>query len=134
MYPRGDSPVPLATGIEARLIEAENLLANNDASGWLGKLNAARTTVAGLPPLADPGSTAARVDLLFRERAFWMYFTSHRVGDLRRLVRQYGRAAESVWPTGTYFKGGVYGADQNLPPSQAERNNPEYPGCTDRNA
>jgi hypothetical protein len=134
MYPRGDSPVPLATGIEARLIEAENLLANNDASGWLGKLNAARTTVAGLTPLSDPGSTAARVDLLFRERAFWMYFTSHRVGDLRRLVRQYGRAPETVWPTGTYFKGGVYGADQNLPPSQAERNNPEYPGCTDRNA
>jgi starch-binding outer membrane protein, SusD/RagB family len=133
-YPRGDSPVPLATGIEARLIEAENLLATNNASGWLGKLNAARTTVAGLTPLTDPGSTAARVDLLFRERAFWMYFTSHRVGDLRRLVRQYGRAPESVWPTGTYFKGGVYGADQNLPPSQAERNNPEYPGCTDRSA
>jgi len=134
MYPRGDSPVPLATGIEARLIEAENLLATNDASGWLGKLNAARTTVAGLTPLTDPGSTAARVDLLFRERAFWLYFTSHRVGDLRRLVRQYGRAPETVWPTGTYFKGGVYGADQNLPPSQAERNNPEYKGCTDRSA
>jgi len=134
MYPRGDSPVPLATGIEARLIEAENLLANNDASGWLGKLNAARTTVAGLAPLTDPGSTAARVDLLFRERAFWLYFTSHRVGDLRRLVRQYSRAPESVWPTGTYFKGGVYGADQNLPPSQAERNNPDYKGCTDRSA
>lgn len=134
MFLRGDSPVPLATGIEARLIEAEALLANNDVTGWLGKLNAARATLAGLAPLTDPGSTAARVDLLFRERAFWMYFTSHRLGDLRRLVRQYGRAANTVWPTGNYFKGGVYGADMNLPPSQAERNNKDYPGCANRDA
>ena len=60
-----------------------------------------------------------------------MYFTSHRVGDLRRLVRQYNRAPNTVWPTGNYFKGGVYGTDQNLPPSQAERNNPDYKGCAD---
>ena len=134
MFVKGDSPVPLATGIEARLIEAEALLANNDVTGWLGKLNAARATLAGLTPLTDPGSAAARVDLLFRERAFWMYFTAHRVGDLRRLVRQYSRAANTVWPTGNYFKGGVYGGDMNLPPSQAERNNPEYKGCTNRDA
>jgi len=134
MYLRGDSPVQLATGIEARLIEAEALLANNDAAGWLGKLNTARATLAGLTPLTDPGSVDARVNLLFRERAFWMYFTSHRVGDLRRLVRQYNRAPNTVWPTGNYFKGGVYGTDQNLPPSQAERNNPEFKGCADRNA
>lgn len=134
MFLRGDSPVPLATGIEARLIEAEALLANNDAAGWLGKLNTARATLTGLTPLTDPGSPDARVDLLFRERAFWMYFTSHRVGDLRRLVRQYNRAPNTVWPSGNYFKGGVYGTDQNLPPSQAERNNPDYKGCADRNA
>jgi hypothetical protein len=134
MFPRGDAPVPLATGIEARLIEAEALLAAGDAAGWLAKLNAARATMTELTPLADPGSAAARVDLLFRERAFWMYFTAHRVGDLRRLVRQYERAPEAVWPSGAYFKGGVYGTDMNLPPSQAERNNPEYPGCADRNA
>ena len=81
-----------------------------DATGWLGKLNDARATSAGtLAALADPGTDDARVDLLFRERAFWMYFTSHRIGDLRRLVRQYGRAQETVWPSGNYFKGGVYG-------------------------
>jgi hypothetical protein len=134
MFPRGDAPVPLATGVEARLIEAEALLAAGDAAGWLAKLNAARTTMPELTPLTDPGSAAARVDLLFRERAFWMYFTAHRVGDLRRLVRQYDRAPEAVWPSGNYFKGGVYGTDMNLPPSQAERNNPDYPGCADRNA
>jgi hypothetical protein len=134
MFTRGDAPVPLATGIEARLIEAEDLLDKNNVTGWLGKLNAARATLAGLPALADPGTPAGRVDLLFRERAFWMYFTAHRVGDLRRLVRQYGRAPNTVWPTGNYFKGGVYGPDMNLPPSQAERNNPEYKGCTNRDA
>jgi hypothetical protein len=134
MFTRGDAPVPLATGIEARLIEAEALLANNDAAGWLGKLNTARATMTGLAQLTDPGTPDARVNLQFRERAFWMYFTAHRVGDLRRLMRQYGRAANTVWPTGNYFKGGVYGTDVNLPPSQAERNNPDYKGCADRNA
>jgi len=134
MFTTGNAPVALATGIEARLIEAEALLANNDVTGWLGKLNAARGTLTGLTPLTDPGSTNARIDLLFRERAFWMYFTSHRVGDLRRLVRQYGRAPNTVWPSGNYFKGGVYGSDMNLPPAQAEKNNPGYTGCTDRNA
>ena len=101
----------------------------------------ARATLTGLTPLTDPGSTNARIDLLFRERAFWMYFTSHRVGDLRRLVRQYGRAPNTVWPSGNYFKGGVYGSDMNLPPAQAEKNNPQgadptkpYTGCTDRSA
>jgi len=134
MFTRGDAPVPLATGIEARLIEAEDLLDKNNVTGWLGKLNAARATLPALPNLADPGTPAGRVDLLFRERAFWMYFTAHRVGDLRRLVRQYGRAPNTVWPTGNYFKGGVYGPDMNLPPSQAERNNPDYTGCTNRDA
>jgi hypothetical protein len=134
MFTKGDAPVPLATGIEARLIEAEALLAAGDATGWLNKLNAARATMTGLAPLTDPGSANARVDLLFRERAFWMYFTSHRIGDMRRLIRQYGRPQNTVFPSGNYFKGGVYGTDVNLPPAQAERNNPEYKGCTDRNA
>jgi len=134
MFTTGNAPVALATGIEARLIEAEALLASGDAAGWLGKLNAARATATGLAPLTDPGTANGRVDLLFRERAFWMYFTSHRIGDLRRLIRQYGRAQNTVFPSGNYFKGGVYGPDVNLPPAQAERNNPDYKGCTDRNA
>ena len=134
MFTTGNAPVPLATGIEARLIEAEALLASGDATGWLNKLNVARATLTGLAPLTDPGTAAARVDLLFRERAFWMYFTSHRIGDMRRLVRQYGRAQNTVFPSGNYFKGGVYGTDVNLPPAQAERNNPDYKGCADRDA
>jgi hypothetical protein len=139
-YPAGSSPTPVATGIEARMIEAENSLKLGDIAGFLATLNAARTTVAGLAPLTDPGTANARVDMLFRERAFWMYFTAHRLGDLRRLIRQYGRAANSVFPTGSYFKGGVYGNDVVLVPAQTETNNPAWSApagrteaCTDRN-
>ena len=143
-YPNGASPTILASGVEARLIEAESDLTSNNPTGWLANLNAARADAAArtargiattsdvLTPLTDPGSDATRVDLLFRERAFWMYLQAHRVGDLRRLVRQYARAATAVWPTGAYFKGGTYGTDQNITPSIAERNNPDWKACTNR--
>jgi len=145
-YPNGAAPTILASGVEARLIEAEADLAANNAAGWLASLNAARADAGArtarsiatapevLAPLADPGNDAARVTLLFRERGFWMYLQAHRVGDLRRLVRQYGRAANTVWPTGAYFKGGSYGTDLNITPSIAERNNPSWKACTNRDA
>jgi hypothetical protein len=72
------------------------------------------------------------VDQLFRERAFWMYLTAHRLGDMRRLVRQYGRGLETVYPTGSYFKGGSYGTDAVLVPHQDETNNPNWTACTDK--
>jgi hypothetical protein len=135
VFTSGGQPVPLATGVEARLIEAENALKANDAVTYLAKLNDARANggIAGLTPLTDPGTPAARVDQLFYERGFWFFGTAHRVGDLRRLVRQYGRAPNTVWPVGAYFKGGSYGNDQVLVPGQAERNNPGYKGCFDMN-
>src|SRR5439155_3271721 len=94
------SPVVHATGVEARLIEAEAALNAGDATLWLAKLNAARAASSGLTALTDPGTTTARQDLTFRERACWMFMTGHRVGDLRRLIRQYQRNAETVFPTG----------------------------------
>ncbi len=60
-------PVSMATGVEARLIEAEAALQVNDTTTWLNRLNTARATVSGLGNLTDPGTTAARVDLTFRE-------------------------------------------------------------------
>ena len=130
VFPTGASPVPLATGVEARLIEAEAALKRGDAATWLAKLNDARATVSGLTPLADPGAGVARENLLFRERAFWFWGTAHRLGDLRRLVKNYSRSAASVYPTGPYFKGGSYGSDVVLIPAQAEKNNPDFTGCT----
>jgi starch-binding outer membrane protein, SusD/RagB family len=139
---RTDSVV-VSSGIEARLIEAEAALQANDFVTFINKLNVARATKAGLANLVDPGTQAARVDMLFRERAFWLFGTGHRLGDLRRLIRQYGRSAETVFPTGPWFKGGSYGPDVNLPYSIDELNNPNIPQnstttsqstCIDRNA
>ena len=127
-----DSSVVIASGIEARMIEAEAAFRAGDVATFITKLNAARATKAGLAPLVDPGSDDARVDLLFRERAFWLFSTGHRLGDLRRLIRQYGRGSETVFPTGAWFKGGVYGTDVNFPVPFSENNNPNFTGCTNR--
>ena len=135
IWPANTSTVTIISGIEARLIEAEAQLKAGQAATAIATLNAARATVTGLAPLTDPGTDAARVDVLFRERAFWMFSTGHRTGDLRRLVRQYGRAATSVFPTGNWHKGGTYGTDVNVPIPQAELNNPNLQTettCIDR--
>ena len=129
-----DANVAVANGTEARPIEAEALLRAGDNAGFLAKLNALRAGVTGLAPLADAGSAAARQDQLFRERAYWLFSTGHRLGDLRRLIRQYGRSQATLFPVGPFAEGGTYGTDVNLPVPQAERNNPNFQGCLDRNA
>lgn len=120
------APVETASGNEARMIEAEAQLNAGDAAGWLATINAARGTV-GMDPVADPGDQDARVDLMFRERAFWLFNTGHRLGDMRRLVRQYGRAASSVYPWGPYHKDNLQrGTDLSLVIPGNEANNPNY--------
>ena len=139
------TPIDVVNGIDARLIEAENQLKNNDVTGWLATLNGLRTganrvtsigtvTLAAMPALTDPGTPAARISLLFREKAFWTFARGQRLGDLRRLVRQYGRASTDVFPEGVHFKAGNFGADVNLPVVTDEENNPNFTGCLDRNA
>lgn len=87
-------------------------------------------TATTLDPLEDPGSLDARVDLLYAERALWMYNTGKRLGDMRRLMREYGRAENEVFPTGAYFKGGSYGSDVSLPIAFREVNNSLFDGST----
>jgi hypothetical protein len=136
-WPVRESPVAIISGVEARLIEAEAALAAGSyatpTTGTLAILNDLRADVS-MTPLPAELTEDAQEDQLFRERAFWLYSTGHRLGDLRRLVRQYTRPAESVFPTGAYFKGGSYGTDVNFPIPQSEQNNPEFTGCIDRNA
>ena len=133
-----DTPAPVVTGAEARLIEAEASLQAGtfaNAGGGLAIINTLRgTTTPAQPALADPGTAAGRENLLFKERAYWMWLTSHRLGDMRRLVRQYGRTEDAVFPTGTFFKGGVYGDDMNFPIPFDELNNPQFQQCTNRDA
>lgn len=137
LWPNNTSPVAILLGVEARLMEAEAALRDGNVGQFLARLNTARATVAGLAPLDDPGSEAARVDLLFRERAFWLFSRGTRTGDLRRLIRQYGRAANTVFPTGAWHKAGAsYGNDVNFPVLQQEANNPNVPDpatCINRN-
>jgi len=133
------TPVPIASSVEAQLIRAEAALSRGDVTAWLDTLNALRGGeggVQGLAPLSDPGTPAARVDTMFTERAYWLFGTAHRLGDLRRLIRQYGRQPETVFPTGPYAgpRGGAYGTDVNFPFPVNERNNPNFHGCLNRAA
>jgi hypothetical protein len=84
--------------------------------------------------LATPATKDAAIDLFFREKALWTFSRGQRLGDLRRLVRQYTRSQANVFPVGTFFKGGTYGTDVNFPVHVDETNNPEFKGCADRNA
>ena len=129
-----DSPSTIASGAEARLIEAEAELQKGNVIVFLQKINEARA-FADLTPVSDPGSPDTRIDLLFRERAFTLFGTSHRLGDMRRLVRQYNRDAESVFPTGNYHKDGLkFGTDVNFLIPTPEKNNPKFTGCLNRDA
>lgn len=135
-YPSRTSSSTVEDGVEARLIEAEASLQSGDAVGALATLNGLRSNAAllalrgyptgSLPPLTLQATQPAQVAQLFKERAYWLYLTSHRLGDLRRLIRQYNLGSESVFPTGPYPKGGTYGTDVNSPVPQAEQNNPKY--------
>lgn len=132
----------LADGIEARLIELEARLqggtqADRDAVfAGLNNLRATGTTPAITPLAAAATTQAAAVDQLFRERAYWMWLTGHRLGDMRRLIRQYGRTANTVFPTGPVItRPGVnYGNDVNFIVPFDETANPKFKGCIDRNA
>ncbi len=132
--------VDVATGLDARLIEAEVALRAGNVTQWLSILNTLRATPpklgdvtpAALPALVDPGSEAARVNLLFREKAFWTFGRGQRLGDMRRLLRQYGRTEANTFPQGVHYKGGAYGTDVNLPVVTDEVNNPNFKQCADR--
>jgi len=150
------SAVAVVHGLDARLIEAEAALKAGNATSMLSILNALRAaplqitapspTATGTHPgwttpvmtaLTDPGTQDGRVRLLFREKAFWQFGRGHRLGDLRRLIRDYGRAADGsdTFPVGTHYKGGVFGVDLNLPVTSDEQGgNPSFSGCIDRKA
>jgi starch-binding outer membrane protein, SusD/RagB family len=144
-YNDRETPVQLATGIEARLIEAESQLATAPGTALVTlnalRANSAATGVTGLAPLTLQVGTTAQVRQLFKERAYWMFLTAHRLGDLRRLIRQYNLSEDAVFPSGEYQKGGEYGDDVNFPIPFSERNNPRYleadldeRGCLDSGA
>ncbi len=154
------STFTLASGVEAKLILAEAALADHDPQQMLTVLNALRTTgtftvkstpllgggeridtlwYAGIGGVAGlrliellPPTLAAQRQLLFAERAAWLFLTGTRQGDLRRLVRKYGLDREQVYPKGVYTVPGyvdVYGTDISFGLSASEFINPRFTGC-----
>jgi len=123
-----------ANGIEARLIQAEAALHTNQP--WKPILDSLRATV-GLDTLIDPGNDSARVDMIYRERAFWLFLSGRRLGDLRRLIKNYNRSPDAVFPTGMYLggNGGTYGTATSIPfvlANEQRYNAKLTSGCTSR--
>jgi starch-binding outer membrane protein, SusD/RagB family len=138
-----DDAYPVLSGIDARLIQGEAQLNAGDYTGMMATLNALRAAsqtigtykVPVMPALTTtPATKDAAINLFFREKAFWQFGRGYRLGDMRRLIRVYGRTQDQVFPTGVFFKNGTYGTDVNLPVTDGELTNPNFHGCIDRNA
>jgi hypothetical protein len=136
-----DDPIAMASGVDARLIQAEAALNAGDIAGMMTILNALRADPpaisnyqpTAMPPLATPATKDAAITLFFREKAFWTFARGQRLNDMRREMRQYGRTQDQVYPTGSYFKGGTYGTSIQLPVPNSEKPNPLFTGCIDKN-
>jgi starch-binding outer membrane protein, SusD/RagB family len=145
-----DDPTPPLSGIDARLIEAEAKLQSGDIAGMMTILNALRTSpqvigvfkVPAQAALPTPADKASATDLFFREKALWQFERGYRMEDLRRLVRQYGRTQDKVFPSGNFTRNGnpsgTFGTEVALPIPDvgigSEISNPNFHGCLDKNA
>lgn len=141
-----DDPVPALSGIDARLIEAEAQLQANNIPGMMAILNTLRTSgqvlgvmsVPAMAALPTPATQTAATDLFFREKALWQFQRGYRMDDLRRLVRQYGRTQDNVFPSGQFTSlggpAGTYGTQVAFPVPDYEKTNPNFHGCIDTNA
>lgn len=131
----GNISFNLASWIEAKMIESEYLLSASDPN-WIDPINEARQT-AGLGDTISPANVVQKQNLLFRERAFWFYLHGTRLSDMRRMVRQYGRSVNSIYPVGSYTRSSqvyTYGDATVFIPSQQEfSENHAYSGCINRN-
>ncbi len=132
------TPMNLASGLDARLIQAEVQLKANAITQMMTILNALRAappalsttyTPPSMPALAAPATQEAAVRLFFREKAFWTFGRGQRQGDLRRLVRQWGPGStanfaafspDKVFPIGDFYsnnglKDGTYAQTTGSP-------------------
>jgi hypothetical protein len=131
----GSSPVILASGIEAQLLMAEADLSAGQVNSWAAILNNLRQnaiTPAMSALSTDSTTTAspsARLAVMFRERAFWLFASGHREGDLRRLVRQYGLPANTLYPIGAYLGGPATYGSSVVYPVGGEQYDPNFHGC-----
>lgn len=143
LYNDVNDDIPLASGVEARLIEAEAALHASGPAAATAILNDLRadavnlmevlhewTMADGLDDLPTATSFDEGAEQVFQERAMWLLLTGHRQGDLRRQIYlpEYSATSDDdVYPTGGYHKGGDnYGDAVVFPLDFDEENNPEF--------
>lgn len=144
-FGNGAASIPLTDGLEARLIEAEAKLRAEDFEGWADILNELRQNAGSQALDTLPVDSTINADkflresVMFRERAFWLYGTGRRFGDMRRLVRQYQRSFYQVFPRGQHpnlmYDPNIFSAKPSFaPPATELTNNPYFEGCFNRDA
>lgn len=132
-YPSRGSAIPVATDIEARLIEAEAALNAGDMATFILKINKARADAGDPQTVSSVPAGMTAFQFLFQERAFGLWLTAHRLGDMRRMLKPpYNFTVNEVYPNGPYPKGGTYGPEVTLPIPIAELANPNYKACNDQ--
>ena len=139
----GDTTYPAPVTIQARCRDNSYFrpCAAGDSMVVLTYVKPASTRQLTLSSLQDPGASpgdTARIRLLFTERAYWLFLTGHRQGDLRRLIRNYHLSPSAVYPSGSNrFFFDVYsqfGTDVNAPVPRAEQADPMFHSCFSRGA
>jgi hypothetical protein len=88
--------------------------------------------------LSAPADSISAINLFFREKALWQFGRGYRMDDLRRLVRQYGRPQDQVFPTGNFTRNGTpsgqFGTQVAFPVPDYEKTNPNFHGCINTSA
>ena len=112
-YPLQDSPIALATGVEAQLILAEAV----GGQTAVGIINALHTRV-GLPATFASTDPAVIKNQIIDERSREFFADGHRSYDILRYNLPLNPAAGTVHP-----QGGNYGNQRCLPLPDIERNN-----------
>ncbi len=116
-YPTADAPIVIASGNEARLIEAEVKLRDNDPGGAAGIVNDLRSSHWGLGAISFSGDLATDLPVMARERARELWLTGERLPTLRRYLK------DGV----DLFPGGKQGDDTCFPVPQRELDtNPNF--------
>ncbi len=116
-YPTADAPIVMASGAEARLIEAEVKLRGSDPGGAAAIVNDLRSSHWGLGAISFSGDLATDLPVMARERARELWLTGERLPTLRRYLE------DGV----DLFPGGKQGTDTCFPVPQRELDtNPNF--------
>ena len=106
-YATNTAGVNLASGREARLIEAEAALRSNNIAGAMTMIDANRAS-AGAPVAARPSTLTEAWTLLKRERGIELWLEGRRIADLRRWAATSAPGAldpKEVPGTASYLEG-----------------------------